>query len=414
MAGLTDRKVQTAGPGTYSDGSGLYLVVSETKARKWVFRYQLAGKRRLMGLGSYPAVSLASARLDAATAREKVARGVDPIDARKEEKEREAAVEAAPFLIPTFKEIAADVIVQAKSETKNAKVQYQWERHLGPAYCGKLLDRRVDEIKTVDVASVLEPVWQTKPEVARKLLPAIRRVFERARIILRDRHHIVIDNPARWDDLKAMGFKAPAQLTVGRHPSLPYRQMPEFIKALRQVNGMAARMLEFVILTNVRGGTARMADWSEFDTKAALWTVPPDHLKDGAHRDDPFEIPLSDRAVKILEEVRTTHDYEIIFATPGGESKSDMAMTSVIQKMHKANPIWIDPRRNNRRAVPHGFRATFRTWAEEVAAVPHAVTEQAMGHVVGTEVERAYRRTELLDKRRELMAAWAEWCEPKG
>jgi hypothetical protein len=214
MARLTDRAVKTAGAGRYGDGDGLQLVVSDNGRRKWVLRFQLNGVRRDMGLGSYPAVSLSEARIAAADARKLIAQNVDPLDAR-------AASRKAAKPIPTFEEIAKIVIAEAQRKSMNAKVRYQWERHLGAAYSGPLLARPVNEITTLEVAALLKPIWEEKPEVARKLYPAIRRVFEYARIRLRDDHGVAMpDNPARWDDLKAMGFESPTKLSRGSHPSL--------------------------------------------------------------------------------------------------------------------------------------------------------------------------------------------------
>jgi hypothetical protein len=224
MARLTDRAVKTAGVGRYGDGDGLQLIVSDNGRRKWVMRYQLNGARRDMGLGSYPSVTLSDARISAADARKLIAQNVDPLDAR------EASRKAAKP-IPTFRDIAQIVIDEAKRKSTNAKVRYQWERHLGEAYSGPLLDRPVNEITTLEVAALLKPIWNEKPEVARKLYPAIRRVFEYARIRLRDDHGIAMpDNPARWDDLKAMGFEPPAKLSRGSHPSLPHERLPSFIE----------------------------------------------------------------------------------------------------------------------------------------------------------------------------------------
>jgi hypothetical protein len=227
MARLTERTVQTAKTGRHSDGDGLQLVVGENGRKKWVLRYQVRGIRRDKGLGSYPEVGLKEARGRAGADRGLIAKGVDPIDER-----RAARKTSKP--VPTFGDIARLVIADAQSKSTNAKVRYQWERHLGLVYSGPLLARPVHEITTVDVAAVLRPVWRTKPEVARKLYPAIRRVFERARILLRDEHGIsMADNPALWADLKAMGFETPVQLSRGRHPSLAYAQMPEFMADLR-------------------------------------------------------------------------------------------------------------------------------------------------------------------------------------
>jgi len=405
MARLTDRTVKTAGAGRHGDGNGLQLVVSKAGRRTWVLRYQLNGVRRDMGLGSYPSVGLSDARIAAADARKLIAQSIDPLSARE-------ASRKADRPIPTFGDIAKLVVADAQSKTANPKVAYQWARHLGSAYSGPLLDRPVNEITTMDVAAVLRPVWRSKPEVARKLYPAIRRVFEHARILLRDQHGIAMpDNPARWDDLKAVGFEAPAKLSRGNHPSLPYNQMPAFIAALRARDGIAARALEFLILTNVRTDAVLKAAWDEFDLDQSVWTVPLANLKDRKHRKEGFRVPLVERAVEIIRHMQEGRISRFVF--PGrapGEPLSDRALLARLKRM---NPRWTDPV-SGRPITAHGFRATFRTWAEEVATFPHAVIEQAMGHQVGTQVERAYRRTDVLDKRRQLMHTWAQYCEPES
>jgi integrase len=408
MARLTERGVQTAKSGRHSDGDGLYLVVSETGRKKWVLRYQVGGIRRDKGLGSYPEVGLKEARSRAGADRGLIAKGVDPIEER-----RAARKTSKP--VPTFGDIAQLVIADAQGKSTNAKVRYQWERHLGEAYSGPLLARPVHEITTVDIAAVLRPVWRTKPEVARKLYPAIRRVFERARILLRDEHGIsMADNPARWADLKAMGFEAPVQLSKGRHPSLPYPLMPEFMADLRARDAIAARALEFLILTNVRTDAVLKATWDQLDLNQAVWTVPLVNLKDRKHRTEGFRVPLVKRGVEIVQQMRQGQVSGYVF--PGqaqGKPLSNMALLTLLKRMNAGEKKWLDPA-SGRPITAHGFRATFRTWAEEVATVPHAVVEQAMGHQVGTQVERAYRRTDVLDKRRQLMEAWAQWCEPNA
>jgi integrase len=346
--------------GRHGDGDGLQLVVSESGRRKWVLRYQMSGVRRDMGLGSYPSVGLCDARLAAADARKLIARSVDPLDARRTSRKAERPV-------PTFGDIAKIVIADAQIKSTNAKVRYQWERHLGQAYSGQLLARPVHEITTMDVAALLRPIWRTKPEVARKVYPAIRRVFEHARIRLRDEHGIAMpDNPARWEDLKAMGFETPAKLSRGNHPSLPYLHMP---------------------------------------------ALPLVSLKDRAHRKEGFRVPLVSRAADIIRLMREMQNSPFVF--PGqarGKPLSNMALLTLLKRMNSGDyNKWIDPV-SGRPITAHGFRATFRTWAEEVATCPHAVIEQAMGHQVGTQVERAYRRTDVLEKRRELMDAWARHC----
>lgn len=385
MGRLTDRSVKAAIAGKHNDGDGLMLVVSPAGSKKWVLRYQIAGKRRDMGLGPYPEVGLAAARQAAAQARSQAAQKVDPLAAR-------AIARKGAEPIPTFADIAKDVIEEAQARTTNAKVAYQWDRHLGPAYCGPILQHPINEITTVDVAALLKPVWRSKPEVARKLLPAIRRVFEQGRIILRDRHGIVFQNPALWADLKAMGFESPEQLSRGRHPSLPYDQMPAFMAALRERDAPAARVLEFLILTNVRTGSVLAAKKEEFDKD--VWTV--GTLKDMKTRKEPFRVPLTPRARALVGELRPL---------------SNMALLTLLKRMNSGEQKWLDPS-SGKPITAHGFRATFRTWAEEQTHTANAVIEEAMGHVVGSSVERAYRRTDVLEKRRTLMELWAQHCEP--
>jgi integrase len=408
MARLSERTVQTAKAGKHSDGDGLLLVVSKSGRKKWVLRYQVGGVRRDKGLGSYPDIGLKVARLKAAEDRSLIARGIDPIDARR-------LAQKASRPVPTFGDMARLVVADAQRQSVNAKCHYQWERHLGPSYCGPLIDRPVNEITTVDVAVVLRPIWRSKPGVARKLHPAIRRVFERARIILRDEHGLAMpDNPARWDDLKAMGFEPPAKLSKGRHSSLPYARMPEFMTELRSRGAIAARALEFLVLTNVRTDAVLKASWRDFDLEIAVWTVPLASLKDRKHRSEGFRVPLPARSVEIVREMEQARSSAYVF--PGqvrGAPLSNMAFLTLLKRMNAGDAKWIDPARG-RPITAHGFRATFRTWAEEVATFPHTVVEQAMGHQVGNQVERAYRRTDVLDKRRELMDAWAAYCEPRA
>jgi integrase len=392
---------------TTGDGDGLRLIVRPSGAKSWELRYQLNGRRRDMGLGSYPEIGLKEARQKALDARRLIEAGTDPIDAR------EAARKAAKPL-PTFGDIAALVIADAQAKTTNEKVKYQWLRHLGPAYSGPLLDRPVNEITTLDVAAVLAHIWRAKPEVARKVYPAIRRVFDRARIILRDEHGVeMIRNPALRSDLKALGFETPKELTRGHYPSLPYAQMAEFMTALRERDAITARALEFLILTNVRTDALLEATWDQIDLDASIWIVPLPNLKDRKHRTEPFRVPLSPRAVEIVREMEKMRLSRSVFPSPSGaQALSNMAMLTLLKRMNSGAVKWVD--KDGRPITAHGFRSSFRTWAEEVATFPHAVVEQAMGHQVGNKVERAYRRTDLLEKRRELMEAWSRFCEPSN
>jgi integrase len=223
-----------------------------------------------------------------------------------------------------------------------------------------------------------------------------------------------MENPAAWADLKAQGFEAPKALSRGSHPSLAYRRMPEFVAALRRRDAMAADVLELVILTNVRTDAALKAEWREFDLDSGLWTVPTSRLKDRKYRKEPFRVPLSPRAIVLLRNVEPAKIGDFVFAGARGKPLSNMAMLTLLRRMNALDGgVWKDDQ-TGRPIVVHGFRATFRTWAEEAARFPHAVVEDAMGHAVGSVAERAYRRTDMLEARRGLMTAWAQWCEPKA
>jgi integrase len=360
-----------------------------------------------MSLGGYPQIGLAEARRAAADAHALIARGLDPVEARKKSKK-------AAKIIPLFKDLAKEVILEEQAKSSNANVRRQWAHRLGEAYCKPILTRPINEITATDIARLLKPHWTKRPEASKKLRIALHRLFETARILLRDEHGIAFENPARWDDLKAMGFAPTKQLSRGRHPSLPYAQMPAFMAALRQESGIAARMLEFVILTNLRSGAARLATWKEFDLDGALWTVPLSSLKDREHRAEAFRVPLSPRALVILREMSKVRVNDLVFPSPRGKVFTDMAMLVLMRRMNATSkgPIWVDPA-DDRSVVPHGFRASFKTWCEETATFPHSVVEEAMGHAVGNAVERAYKRTDLLEQRRKLMDAWSAHCEPK-
>lgn len=404
MPRLTDKTVRSLGPGRHDDGDGLRLVVAKSGSRSWILRYQMNGRRRDMGLGGYPEISLKIARDLALEARRQAKLGVDPISARNNERRKGRGV-------PTFREFADPVIAEAKARTQSEKVKFQIALLLGPAYCGPFLDRPVNEITTTEIAAHLRPIWSAKPEVARKLYPAIRRVFDRARVVLKADYDISMpENPANWADLRAQGFEAPKRLTRGHHPSLPYPDLPAFTAALRSREATAARLLEFVIHTNVRTDAGLKAQWAEIDLEEKLWTIPLDRIKDRKHRTEPFRVPLSARAIEILQEMGKAKVSKFVFPGGGEKPLSNMAMLTLLKRMNSGEkPRWTDAA-TGKPIVVHGFRATFRTWAEEKSNFPHAIVEEAMGHAVGSAVERAYRRTDVLERRRELMKAWGEYC----
>jgi integrase len=408
MGRLTATGCNSAAPGKHPDGDGLSLIVGENGARRWEFRFQLQGRRRVMGLGSYPEITLAAARIAATAARTQIAGGTDPIDAR-------AAARKAALPLPTFGQIAATVISEKQKQTTSKYTRARWERLLGPRYVAQLLNRPVNEITPSDVAKVLQPVWADKPGVAEKLRPTLYAVFEKARIVLRDEHGVAFSNPAAWSDFAAMGWKRPQTLKRGHFASLPYNRMCEFMAALRERDGMAARLLEFCILTGTRLGTVRQARWSEIDIDNALWVVPLAHLKDRAHRKTPFRIPLSPRALQILDDVTKirANDKSDALVFPGvrGGEIGEQATTKLLLRMDPKGAIWLDGD-GVRRITGHGFRASFKTWASEATPYKDSLVELCLGHTPGNLVERSYIRTDMLDARRAVMDAWSAHCDP--
>jgi integrase len=391
-------------PGYHADGDGLYLVVDASGARRWAFIYHTRGKRREMGLGR---MGLKEARETAEEVRRQIRKGIDPITARRHDRATTAG-------IPTFEVMAAEVIEEAKAKSTNAKVRYQWELLLGPRYCEPLLQKRINEITTLDVEHVLRPIWRTKPETGRKLLVRLRRVFDYARVHLRDRHGIVVpSNPAAWQDLRDRGFERISKLSRGRQAALDYQQAPEFLTALRQREGIAARALEVTLLTGLRTGEVIGAPWSEIDLEKKVWVIPPERLKDRKTRTEPHRVPLSKEAVAVLKKLPKLGEY-VFSGQRTSKPLSNMAMLALLKEMNRdrsGKPRWVDPK-SGRGITPHGLRATFRTWGED-AGFSRDLLEEALGHQIGTTVERAYRRTDNFERRRTVMQTWADYCQGK-
>ncbi|AUQ57428.1 putative phage integrase, catalytic core [Phaeobacter inhibens] len=373
---LSARKVETAGPGRHGDGRGLFLYVKDSGARSWVLRYQVMGKRHDLGLGAYPEVSLAMARDKALQARRMIQEGEDPIA-----KKRQAQPK-------TFKDAALELIESKRPGWKNAKHAAQWTSTL-EAYVFPGLGRmQVAHIETADVMGVLKPIWTAKPETANRVRQRIEAVLDYASALgIRTG-----DNPARWrghlDHLLPKPTKVKA---VKHHPALPHAEIAEFMEDLSRRAGVAARALGFTILTAARSGETRGATWAEIDLNAKLWTVPAERMKAGKeHR-----IPLTPEAIACLGPKQD--NAALIF---GSESKpgkpiSDMSMTAVLRRMGR-DAITV-----------HGFRSTFRDWAGETTGFPREVIEAALAHGIKDKAEAAYARSDLFDKRRDLMTAWS-------
>ncbi|HEX7688257.1 MAG TPA: integrase arm-type DNA-binding domain-containing protein [Burkholderiaceae bacterium] len=383
-------------PGLYFVGEvpGLALQVLETGGRTWVLRVTIGGKRRDMGLGGYPAVTLAGAREAARAARLKVRQGVDPIE---EARASKSALRAARASALSFDECAAKYIKANAAKWKNAKSGQQWrntlETYAGPVM-GNLLVR---DVGMSHVLAVLEPIWRTKTETASRLRGRIEAVLDWATACgYRDGL-----NPARWKGHLAKVLPAANEVRgKDHHPALPIDEMGGFMLRLRQSEGMGARALEFAILTAARSGEVRGAVWAEFDFDEAVWNVPAERMKGRK----PHRVPLSPTAVTLLKSLPKRTDSPYVFAGRGAGTLSDMTLLSVVRRLDV--PV-----------VPHGFRSTFRDWAAERTNYPNHVAEMALAHTIGDKVEAAYRRGDLFQKRVRMMTDWAKFCgkvEQKG
>jgi integrase len=365
-------------PGRHSDGGGLYLNVSPTGTKSWLFMWVREGKRREMGLGSYPTVSLSKARTKASDCRSAVSEGRDPIAEKRKEAE------------PTFGECADRYIDSIKSEWRNAKHEYQWNQTLTD-YCKGIRDKRVSEVGTEDVLSVLKPIWQSKNETASRLRGRIERVLDFAKV----KGWRTRENPAVWRGHLRNILPKRQKLQRGHLPAMPYRDVPAFIARVRAAEAMAARALEFTILTVSRSGEALGAKWPEIDFEKKLWTVPKERMKDGQSH----AVPLCDRVLKLLKPLSEARRSEFVF--PGerrNKPLSNMAMLMLLRRLKAAH------------LTVHGFRSSFRDWCGDETTFPREIAEAALAHKVGNEVERAYRRSDALEKRRKLMQAWADYC----
>lgn len=375
--------------GRYPAGgvAGLYLKVSPAGARSWVLRVVVAGKRRDAGLGGFPDVTLAQAREKARQARDDIDRGIDPIAARAAAK---SALMAARGLETTFAN-AAELFIKAKSpEWKNAKHAAQWQATI-ETYAYPIIGKmQVRDVTLTHVVKILEPIWSTKTETATRLRGRLEQVLDWATV--RGFRHG--DNPARWKGHLDKILAKPSKVSkIVHHPALAYREMGQFMADLRQKVGIAARALEFTVLTAARSGEARGATWAEIDLAVAVWTIPAERMKAGKeHR-----VPLSDRVLEVLRDLPRMVGTDLVFPAPRNGLLSDMAMTAIMRRM-------------GLKAVPHGFRSTFRDWCAECTNYPRDVAEMALAHAIGNKVEAAYRRGDLFDKRRALMAAWAKFC----
>jgi integrase len=381
---LSARRVTTVtDAGYHADGGGLYLQVTASGSKSWIFRYTRAGKTRDMGLGPLYVVSLAEARSTAAEARKALLQGIDPLDARR-------AAMAARDGIPTFAEAAARYIEAQRSGWTNPKHAAQWTTTLATYAEPTIGAKPIDAVTTTDLLAILQPIWETKTETATRVRQRVEAVLDAEYA----RRHWDRQNPARWRGHLDKLLPKPSRVRKVRHfPALPYDDAPAFMAKLRADTGIAARALEFLILTAARTNMVTKARRPEI--RGDLWTVPPERMKSG----EEHQVPLVSQVLTLLEALPVIKGSDYLFH---GDRKlkahlSNGAMDALLERMGYAH------------ITVHGFRSTFKDWASEQTNFANEVSESALAHVIEDKTDAAYRRGAMLKKRRKLMDAWAAY-----
>ena len=392
---LTDRTVKALKgkrlKGLHPDGNGLYLQIFASGAGSWIFRFKIDGRARDMGLGSLTDVSLARAREKAAQARQQRDEGKDPIVEREAQRAQERLAKARSI---TFQNCAEQLIASHEAGWRSPKHKTQWRNTLSTYAYPILGDIPVADVNTDLVMRVLQPIWRPKTATASRLRGRIEAVLSWAKA----RGLRLGENPAQWRG--HLDHLLPARSKVQRvvhHAALPYRDLPVFMAKLRARERIAPRALEFVILTAARTGEVLGAKFNEFDFEQWLWTVPAERMKGGKeHR-----VPLSPRAIAIVEEMAAKRLSDLVF--PGarrGRPMSAMTLLTLLRDLHPG-------------VTTHGFRSTFKDWASETTSFPDHLSEMALAHISADKVRAAYARSDLFQKRRELMEIWARYCDSK-
>jgi integrase len=388
-------------PGLYADGGGLYMQVSQQKTKAWIFRFTRAGVPRKMGLGSVSVktddkrITLADARQKATAARSLLVDGVDPIADRRA---RKAVQQAESAKALTFKQCAESYIAAHKSGWKSDKHAGQWESTLKTYAYPIIGDLPVQMIETAHVMKIVQPIWETKTETASRVRGRIEKVLDRAKALkLRTG-----ENPAAWRGHLDQLLPPKSQVApVENFPALPYAELPAFMKKLRAKEGVSARALEFTILTVARTGDTIGATQQEINKSEKLWTVPAARVKGkkGARKRD-HVVPLSKQALAVLKVVPADGGDYVFPGGNEGAGLSNAAMSELLKGMGYSPDV----------ATVHGFRSTFKDWCSDLTAYPNEMSEMAMAHTVDDKVEAAYRRSNMREKRRALMADWAKYC----
>jgi len=382
--------------GRYPDGAGLYLQVTSPQSRRargaasWIFRFERDGRERMLGLGPLHTVSLKEARERAKQARLQLLDNIDPVQAKQAAK-AQRALEAAKAV--TFRQVAESYFEQHQSKWRNAKHREQFIGSLRTYAFPVIGALPVAAIDTGLVLKVIEPLWKRIPETASRVRGRIEMILDYATV----RNLRIGDNPARWKGHLAHLLPVRNAATIKHHAALPYAELPSFMHALRQRKDVAARALEFAVLTAARSGEVLGARWDldEIDVDARIWTISAERMKGGK----PHRVPLSKRAVELLKTLPREGGNPFVFigARSGGP-------------LWKQALQWTLARVGRNGITIHGFRSTFRDWAAERTAFPFEVCERALAHVTGSKSSRSYARSDLLEERRKLMSMWADFC----
>jgi integrase len=377
-------------PGMYADGGGLYLQVRGATSKSWIFRYRFAGRERELGLGSLQAVSLGEARDLAAAARKLKVSGVDPVDQKQQA--RDATRAEVRKRVPTFDEAVTTYLKTNSAGWKNAKHAQQWTNTLKAYATPHFGDTLVSDIDLHSVLAALEPIWTTKPETASRVRGRIETVLDWAAVL----KHRTGENPARWrGNLDKVLPPLSKVRKVQHHSALPYKNLPEFFAELAERQAVSALALQFAILTAGRTTEVLGARWCELDLDGAIWTVPATRMKAGKdHR-----VPLTSWAIAILAGLPKASPEALVFADQStGRQLSINAMPALLKRMNRAD------------VTVHGFRSSFRDWAAEETQYQGEVVEAALAHTISSKVEAAYRRGDLVEKRRALMSDWSAFA----
>lgn len=391
--------------GLYSAGNGLYLQVNGEGVGSWIYRYQLNGKRRKLGLGSTSTITLAEARKLALEARLLVDQSIDPVN----NKQRLEAQEKAEST-QTFNALASEYIEAHKSEWKNKKSASQWTNTLktyASPIIGELLPK---EITPAHILQILQPIWETKNETASRVRGRIEKILNLAKA----RGLRTGENPAQWSGNLEFNLSKRSKRKKKHYPALPYPLLPSFWQELIEDNSASAQALQFKILTLARTANILQAEWQEIDLKARIWTIPEHKMK----KDIEHRIPLSNEAMALLEQIPRTDSPYLFEGKTAGKHLSNMAMIMKMRRMDKANieagGKGYKDAKTGETATPHGFRSTFKDYTTEVLEIEDIVTKRALAHKLDkAETAEAYQRSDLLERRRPIMEQWARYVTGK-